>query len=252
MTKMPLLSDIPRDDDDKHVDDDWIALAKLRAQITSTDHNNSSSSSSSSSGNISSNISSSSSSSIDQTNGGSKPTQSKVNNRAKEYADSITNNAIANTTRIKKKYPFLISRFAFEIYIVLALFLLVQRYWILYGITFVFLFHIADILFLWFIHVKEAKEIRQFKGWLLWWIRIGLDFATRTVEGEVVHRVLTAYTLNFWNIIGKKYTISWFDDIAKKGRTNVLNQAKETLNQTKMTQKKFTDNLRDTLKRKSG
>jgi hypothetical protein len=129
---------------------------------------------------------------------------------------------------------------------------LVQRYWILYGITFVFLFHIADILFLWFIHVKEAKEIRQFKGWLLWWIRIGLDFATRTVEGEVVHRVLTAYTLNFWNIIGKKYTISWFDDIAKKGRTNVLNQAKETLNQTKMTQKKFTDNLRDTLKRKSG
>ena len=36
---MPLLSEIPRDDDDKHIDDDWIAPAKIRTHITSTDHN---------------------------------------------------------------------------------------------------------------------------------------------------------------------------------------------------------------------
>ena len=232
---MPLSPEIPRDDDDKHIDDDWIAPAKIRPHITCTDHNNSSSSSSSSS-------------SINATTGDSKSIQRKANIRAKEYVDSIRE----NTTRMKEKYPNLISQFAFEIYIVLILFLLIQRYWILYGITFVILFHIADILLLWFIHVKEAKEIRQFKSWLLWWIRIGLDFATRTIEGDVMHRVLTANTLNFWNIIGKKYTINWFDDIAKKGRTNVLNQAKETLNQTKMTQKIFANNLRGGLKRKSG
>lgn len=144
-----------------------------------------------------------------------------------------------------QRHPLYMTEFALEIYTVLVVFLLTRRYWTLHGITLVILAHIADILYSWFIHMKEAREIRLFKSWLLWWIRIGLDFATSTVEGELVHRVLVANTLNFWNAIGKKYTISWFDDIASKGRTNFVNRAKEQLNQLKVNHSDFESSLRN-------
>jgi len=235
---MLLLSDFSRDDDDKH-DNDRSVTVNPNTLLTNTDHKNGSSSSSSSSSN-----------NMNVTTGDSKIIQSK---KMEEDTDLMTKNVIAKRSLMKEHHPILISTFAFEIYVVLVLFLLFRRYWILHGITLLIIFHIAEILYLWIMHVTEAKEVRQFKSWLMWWIRIGLDFATRTVEGEIAHRVLTAYTLNFWNIIGKNYTINWFDDIAKKGRTNMLNQAKERLNQSKMNHKKFANSLRSNLtKRKSG
>lgn len=123
------------------------------------------------------------------------------------------------------------SGFAMEIYVVLVLAVLTRSFWVLHGITLVILSHIADILFAWFLHVKGAREIRLFKSWLIWWTRIGLDFATNTLEGDLVHGVLVAGTLNFWNVIGKRFTINWFDTIATKGRDKVLRQAKENLHQ---------------------
>jgi len=231
---MSLLSDAPREDNDKN-DDVWPATVNSNTHHTSTDNKNSSSSN-----NVNVNVAT----------GNRKITQSK---KVEEYADLMTKNVTAKKYLMKEHHPILMSTFASKIYTVIVLFLFIRRYWILHGITFLILIHFADILFLWFIHVKEAKEVRQFKSWLLWWIRIGLDFATRTVEGEMVHRILTAYTLNFWNLIGKSYTINWFDDIAKKGRTSVLNQAKERLKQSKMTHSKFANSLRSNLtKRKPG
>jgi len=161
-------------------------------------------------------------------------------------------NLSANITRTKEDHPILLSTFAFGLYFVLILFFITRQIWVLHGITVLILLHIADILLSWFSHIKDAKEIRQFKSWLVWWVRIGLDFATRTVEGQFTHRVLTAGSLHFWDLIGKSYTINWFDDIAQKGRKNVLNQAKDGLNQSKINQQKFANSLRDSLKRKSG
>mmetsp|Transcript_366 Transcript_366/g.746 ORF Transcript_366/g.746 Transcript_366/m.746 type:complete len:231 (-) Transcript_366:586-1278(-) len=132
----------------------------------------------------------------------------------------------------QRQHSLLMSEFAYEIYAVLVVFVLVRRYWILHGITIVIVAHIGDILFSWFLHVKGAREIREFKSWLVWWIRIGLNFATSTVEGRVVHRVLVANTLHFWNLIGKNYTINWFDDIANKGRALHMNHAKDELNKS--------------------
>jgi len=161
--------------------------------------------------------------------------QMKVDaNRLKKHTEFPTKN---------KRHPLFMSEFALEIYTVLVLYVFIRRYWILHGITLVILAHIGDILFSWFVHMKEAKEIRIFKSWLLWWIRIGLDFATNTVDGDVVHRVLVANTLHFWNLFGKDYTINWFGDIANKGRNNALNRAKEQLNQSTTNHINFVDGL---------
>ena len=148
-------------------------------------------------------------------------------------------------TENHQRHPLYMSEFALEIYAVLVLFILVRRFWILHGIALVILSHIADILISWFIHVKEAREIRLFKSWLLWWVRIGLNFATNTVEGDIVHRVLVASTLNFWNLIGKRYTINWFDNIATKGRANVMSRAKEHLHQLTTSQSNFVASVRN-------
>jgi len=137
-------------------------------------------------------------------------------------------------TEMHKRQTLFMSKFAMEIYTVLVLFILIRKSWILHGISVVLLAHIGDILFSWFLHVKEAREILQFKSWLLWWIRIGLDVATGTVEGHILHRLVLANTLNFWNWFGIRYTMNWFDDIANTGRAKFLNQAKEQLSQLSM------------------
>ena len=138
-------------------------------------------------------------------------------------------------------HPLYMSEFAMEIYAVVILAILMRRFWVLYGIALVILSHIADILSAWFRHVKDAREIRIFKSWLIWWTRIGLDFATNAVEGDFVH-VLVAGSLNFWNVIGKRLTVNWFGNIATKGRAKVLRQAKENLEQLTMSYNNFTGN----------
>ena len=140
------------------------------------------------------------------------------------------------------RHPLLISEFALDIYAVLFLFMLIRRYWILYGITLVILGHIADVLFSWFVHVKEAREIQLFKSWLLWWIRVGLDFATSAPP--VFHRVFVANVVNFWNLIGNNFTINLFDKIATEGRTNFLNRAKEQLHELTTNRNNFVTSLR--------
>lgn len=132
------------------------------------------------------------------------------------------------------RHPLLASEFAFEIYAVLFLALLIGQYWVFHGITLVILAHIVDILLSWFVHVKEAREIRLFKSWLVWWMQIGLDFATNTLEGDVLHRVLVANSLNFWNLVGKKYTFRIFNYVIDDGRAKLLSRAKEHVQQMDM------------------
>jgi len=143
------------------------------------------------------------------------------------------------------RHPFLASEFAFEIYAVLFLALLIGQYWVFHGITLVILAHIVEILLAWFAHVKEAREIRLFKGWLVWWMEIGLDFATSTLEGEVLHRVLVANSLNFWNMVGKKYTFKIFNYIIDDGRAKLLSRAKENIEQMDMHHSNFDHSTRE-------
>jgi hypothetical protein len=66
-----------------------------------------------------------------------------------------------------------------------------------------------------------------------------------------LHRVLVANTVHFWNLIGKNFTINWFDKIASNGRTNVLNRAKEQLNELTMNHNNFVASLRDSLPKRN-
>ena len=163
--------------------------------------------------------------------------------RTEKYADRVTMTTPQSTVQTKghQRHPVFESDYALGIYTIFLLFLLVRRYWVLHGVILLTMAHIGEILFQWFLHVKEAREIKQFKSWLFWWTKIGLDFATSTVEGDLVHRVLVANTLHFWNAIGKNYTINWFDNIANKGRTEVLDRTKARIEQSKRNQKRFAE-----------
>uniref|UniRef100_A0A7S4A970 Uncharacterized protein n=1 Tax=Pseudo-nitzschia australis TaxID=44445 RepID=A0A7S4A970_9STRA len=174
------------------------------------------------------------------------------NNGLRGYSNSNSNSNPTNDTKNLKqskvetkkhqRHPVFESDYALRVYAIFFLFMLVRRYWILHGVILLTLAHIGEILFSWFLHVKDAREIKQFKSWLFWWTKIGLDFATSTVEGDLIHRVLVANTLNFWNAIGKNYTINWFDNIANKGRTEVLDRTKAQIEQSKMNKKRFAAN----------
>ncbi|VEU33362.1 unnamed protein product [Pseudo-nitzschia multistriata] len=145
------------------------------------------------------------------------------------------------------------SDLALGIYAVLALFLWIRELWVLNGVGVLLLAQAGDILLDWFWHMAGGHEIQQCKGWLVWWWKIGLDFATRTIEGHTLHRVLVANTLNFWNLVGKNYTLHWFGDIHKKGRASVLDRARERLEQSSENHRNFAAGLRENLeKRRNG
>lgn len=148
----------------------------------------------------------------------------------------------------KEPHPLFMSELALEIYSVFLLFILTRKYWMLHGITLVIIAHIGDVLFAWYMHVKKAREILLFKSWLVWWIRIGLDFASTTMDMDVMHLVV-ANTLTFWNWIGKKYAVNWFNDHYHKRRALVLNRAKEQVDQLTENHNHFGAGLRDALKR---
>ena len=167
-------------------------------------------------------------------------------NTAGKYIDSIAN--YFEFRMQNERYPLLLSELALEIYTILALFILTWNYWILHGITLVIVAHIADVLFSWFLHIKDAREIRLFKSWLLWWVRIGLDFASTTMEMDVMHLVL-ANTLTFWNWIGKQRIMNFLNNVDHNRR---LNRAKEQVDQLILNHNNFAAGLRDALKRNPG
>jgi hypothetical protein len=131
------------------------------------------------------------------------------------------------------------SDLAYRVYLVLVVSFLLQRPWILQGVSVVIIFKIMKLLFSWFMFVKNAKEIRKVRRLALWWIKFGLDFSTKTIEGETLHRILTAFSLNFWNSMGKSYALNLFNRIGKEQRERILLQAKQNLNRSKMTHMKF-------------
>lgn len=117
---------------------------------------------------------------------------------------------------------------------VLIAFALLRRLWVLDGIPLVLIFHMVKIVLSWISFVAGAKEIREFVGLAQWWIRFGLDFSTKTVEGETVHRIITAYSLNFWNMFGKNYLFNTLKEITNESRTRVLKEARDDMNRARM------------------
>lgn len=140
------------------------------------------------------------------------------------------------------------SRIALELCAVLFTFLLVRRAWVLHGTTLVLALHTVKLLWSWASYIAEAREIRQLKGLASWWIRVGLDFSSRTVEGDDLHRILTGLSLNFWNIFGKSYTVNFFKDLTRENSNRVIQQARDGLRRTEMSRIKLTTNMVNTLR----
>jgi hypothetical protein len=139
--------------------------------------------------------------------------------------------AKASQRKDGRDFNFWTCELAVKSYVVLFLFLLIRQYWVLQAISLLVVFQILRLLFSWFLFVKEAKEIREFKGLALWWIHFGLNLSTKTIEGATLHKLVTACTLNVWNIIGQDLTQYFVLNAAKDGKTKALAFAKERLSQ---------------------
>merc|ERR1719313_521729 len=79
-------------------------------------------------------------------------------------------------------YSLITSELGMQMFSVVLLYTYFRKSWILHGITALILAQIADIASSWFLHVHGAQEIGQFRVWLVWWMRIGLNFAKDTAE----------------------------------------------------------------------
>jgi hypothetical protein len=108
--------------------------------------------------------------------------------------------------------------------------LLLRKGWILFGIPLLLIVYMVQIISKWVWFVAEAKEIRDFKGLAQWWIRFGLDFSSKTVEGESkIHRIITAYSLNFWNMVGRNVVVNIFTEISKEHEMRVIKEARDSI-----------------------
>merc|ERR1712025_970074 len=138
-----------------------------------------------------------------------------------------------------KLYSLITSELGIQMFSVVVLYMYFRKNWILHGITALILARIADIVTSWFLHVKGAQEIGQFRVWLVWWMRIGLNFAKDTAGGSTINVSLVAGNVHFMHMVGNKVMHHWLHGIVNKGRTSGLNRAKERVNQMTINHNNF-------------
>jgi pimeloyl-ACP methyl ester carboxylesterase len=131
------------------------------------------------------------------------------------------------------------SKAAMKLYAVVFLSVSLRRLFILQGISLLILFHFMKLLFLWLIYVNDAKEIREFQGLAVWWIKFGLRFTAKTIEGDTIHRIVTAFTLNFWKGTGISLLKILYHSIVKDTREQILRHAKDNLKRTQISHMKW-------------
>jgi pimeloyl-ACP methyl ester carboxylesterase len=135
------------------------------------------------------------------------------------------------------------SNAAMKLYAVVVLSAAFRSLFILQGISLLIIFHLMKLLFSWFVFVKDAKEIGELKGLAWWWINIGLRFSTKTMEGDTIHTIVTAFTLNFWAGTGINILTYIYHYIDQDRREKFLRHARENLNRAHITHMKW-KNLR--------
>lgn len=127
------------------------------------------------------------------------------------------------------------SRTAIILYTIVFLSVSLRCFIILQVIPLWTLFHFAKLLVSWFFYVRDAKEIREIYGLAKWWINFGLRFSSKTIDGQGMHRIVTAFTVKFWKGTGLTYANSIYQNISKDGREKFLRQARENLKRTQQT-----------------
>jgi hypothetical protein len=131
------------------------------------------------------------------------------------------------------------SKPAIWLYALVVISVSLRRFLLFQGISILFVYYFIKLLLSWFMYVKDAKEIREFYGLAKWWINFGLRFSTKTIEGDKLHSILTAFTVNFWKGTGFNYATSLYQSIAKDGRDKFLQQARDNLKRTQSAHLKF-------------
>eukprot|EP00539_Tryblionella_compressa_P020358 CAMPEP_0178878670 /NCGR_PEP_ID=MMETSP0747-20121128/11523_1 /TAXON_ID=913974 /ORGANISM="Nitzschia punctata, Strain CCMP561" /LENGTH=262 /DNA_ID=CAMNT_0020546451 /DNA_START=23 /DNA_END=811 /DNA_ORIENTATION=- len=147
----------------------------------------------------------------------------------------------------KREHDIWTSNFATKVYIVLFTCVVARSFWVLQLISLLILYHMFKLLFSWFLFVKEAREIREFQKLALWWIRFGLDKTTKSIQGDKILTMMTAFTLGFWNSIGMNFTLNFVQEAGKEHRQKFINNARDSLNRSQMSYIK----MQEMLKRKA-
>jgi hypothetical protein len=132
----------------------------------------------------------------------------------------------------RKEHNIWTSNIATQIYGVLFLFIYKQEFWVLQGISIVFVLNILGLLSQWFEHVTQAKEIRTCKNVASWWIKFGLNLATNTAEGKTLQMVVTSISLHVWSTLGQHLTINFLQETFREHRKNLIKEAKASLHRS--------------------
>ncbi|KAG7367595.1 hypothetical protein IV203_030266 [Nitzschia inconspicua] len=128
---------------------------------------------------------------------------------------------------------------AIALYVLVVISIMSRRLFVLQGLPLLILFYFAKLFLSWFVYVVDAKEIRELKGLAKWWINFGLRFSTKTIRGDRIHGLLTAFTVNFWKGTGFNYATSIYRSISQDARESFLRHARENLNRAQMTNMKM-------------
>jgi hypothetical protein len=121
------------------------------------------------------------------------------------------------------------SRFALQIYFVFFAAIVLQRLWVLHGITLVIAGRMLERTAAWSIFIVNSRDFKKFWQQLYWWSHFALAQADKTLQGSSTRGWMTGMSFRLWNSFGKSYLFSVMRSQYRDVNTAVLQEKREML-----------------------
>ena len=140
-----------------------------------------------------------------------------------------------------------------QVYAVLIAVIIIRRFWVLQVISMLIVGRMVRLCITWGVFVWYAPDVRRLKSLILWWIKFGLDFASKTVEGSTftgtAYKFVASVNYHFWSGIGKDLTLGTIKSIADSNKQRVIKMNKDMIQRTNENRQRITSSLRTTLRK---
>jgi hypothetical protein len=131
-----------------------------------------------------------------------------------------------------------------QIYAIVLCVIIIRQFWVLQVISILLVWRMVRLLMEWGFFIWDAPDLKRLKSLILWWVKFGLDFASKTVEGHTVHKFVASFSYNFWSGWGKDITLGTINSITQANKERILKQAQDNLRRANESRQQIASSLR--------
>ena len=121
---------------------------------------------------------------------------------------------------------------AVQIYAVVTAAIISRRFWLLHGITIIFVRKILDVLYAWGIYFAASSELKELKQLNFWLINCWLQQAEKAIQGDTLRQALVGSAVKVWNSFGRSLFYQVWRAHLRDVNAAILRETKELIART--------------------